>query len=110
MTKSRIDFILSSISDIQGSIRAIDNKLIAILVLIILPVSKLETIVAVFIKQIAINSIVGYVLLIVFLITWLLSLIYTLLGILAVDNPAKHIENLKGMKGVFYGNGLFSFK
>jgi hypothetical protein len=110
MIKSKIDFILASINDIQGTIRAIDNKLIAILVLILLPISKLETIVTVFIKQIEINVFIGYVLLICFLISWTLSLIYALLGLLALENPAKHITDSQKMKGIFFGNKLFNMK
>lgn len=110
MLKSKMDFILASINDIQNTIRAIDNKLIAILVLILLPASKLEVLVTVFFKQIELNDFIGYALLICFLITWLLSLIYVLLGLLSLENPTKHIKDSQKMKGVFYGNSLFKKK
>ena len=89
MTKSKIEFAIASITDIQSTIRAIDNKLIAILVLILLPLSKLDIIVAVFKKLIPISPFCGYVFLICFIITWLFSLTYTMLGLLALENPAQ---------------------
>lgn len=110
MSKSKINFVLASITDIQNAIRALDNKLIAILVLILFPVSKLDTIVTVYKKLIQFSSVLGYISLIIFIISWLSSILYTVIGLLALDNPEKHIQNPDKCDGTFYGIGLFKSK
>ena len=43
----------------------------------------------------------------IFLISWLLSLIFSILCILSIDNPTNKIENDCNAKGLFYGSDLF---
>jgi hypothetical protein len=100
-------FLISSIEDIQGIIRAIDNKLIAIIVLILLPVSKLESIVMVFNKLIISVPFWGYLLLFTFVLFWLLSLLFSFLGILGIENPKKHIYGSQNLTGYFYNGNMF---
>jgi len=108
--KEKTDFIISSILDIQSTIRAIDNKLIAIIVFVLLPVSKLDVIVLVFMKHIANNPFVGYFLLFIFILFWVLSFIFSLLGILGLENPAKHIQGSNNLKGIFYNGDIYKIR
>lgn len=106
----KYDFILSSISDIQSAIRAIDNKLIALLVLLMLPITKLDVLIAVFAKIIDWSVFYGYSILLIFVTVWLLGFISTLLGILSIENPSKHIKNADSVDGLFYGGKRFQIK
>lgn len=105
--EKKMEFLLASISDIQSTIRAFDNKIIAIMVVIILPLSQLKLLISIYSHMIYDYPFIGILTLSVFIITWLLSLIFSILCILSIDNPANKIENDCNAKGIFYGAGLF---
>lgn len=112
MTQStnKYNFFVSSINDIQLTIRAIDNKLIALLVLLILPITKLDVLITVFIKLIDWNAIYGYASISIFTLIWVTGLIMTFLGIISIENPSKHIKGANSFQGIFYSVGDFKIK
>ncbi|WP_319231936.1 hypothetical protein [Draconibacterium orientale] len=105
--EKQIEFLLASINDIQSTIRAFDNKIIAIIVVIILPLSQLKLLISIYSHLIIDYLFIGILTLSVFVITWLLSLIFSILCILSIENPASKIVNDCNAKGIFYGAGLF---
>ena len=105
--EKKIDFLLASINDIESTIRAFDNKIIAILVIIILPLSQLKLLISIYMHLIRDYPFFGVVALVIFAITWLLSFIFSFLCLLSIDNPINRIDNDCNAKGIFYGTGLF---
>ncbi|MDP4209653.1 MAG: hypothetical protein Q8928_12640 [Bacteroidota bacterium] len=105
--EKKIDFLIASINDIQSTTRAFDNKIIAIMVVIIFPLSQLKLLISIYTKIISDYQLIGIIGLSLFIITWLLSLIFSFLCILSIDNPSNKINNDCNAKGIFYGTGLF---
>lgn len=107
---NKLDFIYASIADTQATIRAVDVKIGALLVAVLMPFSNLGRICAHFqnISQ-NYNETLALVLLVLFFCVWILSIITLIRGLSAVDNPAKHIVNSENYKGSFYGGNLYNF-
>jgi hypothetical protein len=115
----RNEFLLSSIGDIQGTIRAMDTKLIGILIFLMLPLSHIGKIffyckhaLIIYCWHCPFCFIATIALIILFCSSWLLTIITALKGISAIDNPSSHLcqnelqeENFP--KGVFYNGDLF---
>jgi len=104
------DFILAAINDTQAIIRAIDVKVAALLMGLLVPLSSLGKIWnhLVHISSITTNYFaiaIGSA----FLVTWLMAVLSLVRTLSAIDNPANHIVNSNDHKGVFYGGGLFQF-
>ena len=102
-----IDFLIASINDIQSTIRAFDNKIIAIMVIIILPLSQLKLVISIYTHLILDYPFWGFIAISAFVIAWFSSLIFSFLCILSIDNPTNKVENDCNAKGIFYGAGLF---
>lgn len=85
----------------QGVIRAVDKKLSFILVILLLPISKLNAI-----KGHVVNLINGFdhtaafLLVSLFALSWAAAFIATLRGLSSIDNPSKHLNPIK--LGLFY--------
>lgn len=107
---NKVTFIAGAILDIQSTIRAIDVKIGALLVAVLMPFSNLGRICAHFqnISQ-CYNKPLTLVLLVLFFSAWVLSIIALIRGIAAIDNPANHIVNSSEYKGSFYGGNLYNF-
>lgn len=110
----KAEYLYQSIIDIQGTIRAIDAKVAAVLIILSLPFSVAGKILSRF-CQIPVISSGGwetflYWIFWVFCGAWLLSFIAALGGIMGIDDPGTHI-NKDGtpVKGSFYNAGLFAF-
>ncbi|MFW9880289.1 MAG: hypothetical protein ACFFG0_45020 [Candidatus Thorarchaeota archaeon] len=77
----------------QGTIRAIDNKLNFIMIILVIPIMKLNAIYShanSFITQH--ETFVSYVMLLLFVLFWGLAFIFTLRGLSSIDNSSKHID------------------
>lgn len=106
--KNKISFIKDSILDIQETIRAIDTKIAALLVILCVPFTMLGNISS-HIEHIIKN---GYkysiVIIIIFILSWAFSLVSIIRAVSAIDNPSNHIINSSSFKGIYYGKYLFT--
>jgi hypothetical protein len=115
MDNLRKEFLIASIADIQSTIRAIDTKLISILVILLIPITTVGK-VALYIHHFLISNppiylhIIMVFTLILFVLFWLLSLFAVLNGISSIDNPSEHLCDLNCSKGTFYNGGLYPVK
>ncbi|MCU0645014.1 MAG: hypothetical protein MUC94_12230, partial [bacterium] len=106
-------FLLSSIQDIQNTIRAIDAKIFAFFVILIIPLTKLSTIIST-IMIVAQNK-SWYILfwavplIFVFCISWIISFYASYKAIISRDNPADRIDGVLP-DGLYYGSFLFPEK
>ncbi|MDP1740804.1 hypothetical protein [Polaromonas sp.] len=104
---TRTDFAKASIDDCQLTIRALDVKCGAILVLLLAPLTGAGSIFD------SLESIeprgCGYFLGALFFGTWAVSLLSLIRGLAPLDNPSLHILDHKNFTGTFYRGGLFNF-
>ncbi len=104
-----VSFMRDSILDIQSTIRALDTKVAALLVVLLAPLSNLGKI----INHVD-NYLIKYpdnwhlVVVMFFAVSWALALIASIRVISAIDNPAGHIINADEYSGVYYSGGLFN--
>lgn len=105
----KLQFIRDSILDIQSTIRVIDTKIAVLLVILLSPLSNLGSI------STHIESFVtkfpdcfDWFIVLIFIISWVLSVIAAIRVISSIDNPASHIVNNDKYSGVFYSGGLYS--
>jgi hypothetical protein len=111
MASETKEFLYFSITDIQGTIRAIDTKLIGVLVILILPLGSLGK-VTLYISQ-ATNS--GHILIEIltwaflagFFVSWLISITISILGISSIENPTEFLSDSKYAPGTYYNGGLY---
>lgn len=101
-------FINAAIADTQGTIRAIDVKVGAIIVAILLPIQNLHRVFA-HLNHLSTQSprFIFLVAAVAFVATWLLALMTLVRALGAIDNPAKHVINSSGARGTFYSGGLY---
>lgn len=107
-------FLLSSINDIQSTIRALDTKVGFLFVVLFLPYRNCNKIYSVcysflFDKN---NEIVflNFAIIVLFLTSWCLSFISLIRAIMSIENPSSHIVNSSDYSGSFYCGGLFPIK
>lgn len=107
-----LTYLYSSIADIQGVIRAIDTKLNYLLVILVIPLTKLNGIYC--IATIANKKAFSYhvldylivLILIIFVLSWLFAFVLAMRGIIGIDNPVNHVSGTSP-KGTFYGGNLY---
>jgi hypothetical protein len=78
------EFLINSVNDIQETIRSLDNKFFGIFVLLILPLTE-----DIFLKSFSLQSCKD----ILFVILWIMSLLFTLLGIYPKEFKIELDEN-----------------
>ncbi len=101
------EFAKAALDDCQLTIRALDVKCGAVLVLLLAPLASASSI---FDSLEAITSLpLAYFLGGLFFGTWALSLFSLIRGLSPLDNPSLHILDYKGLTGAFYRSGLFKF-
>lgn len=104
----KIEFLYDSIHDIQSTIRAIDTKVATLLLVLSIPLTNVETIVNHLDKFLSKGyGIFGWILVVIFAISWALSLIAAARAISAIDKPLNHIINSERFKNTYYGGGLY---
>lgn len=96
-----INLLISSINDIQNTIRSFDNKIIAVTVILSLPLTKILTI----LKSFSTHPFI----VIIILLTWGIGYTACLQVLLSIDNPNKHIKGDTPL-GIFYSGGLFKIE
>ncbi len=99
----RNEFLYYAIQDSQGTIRAVDAKGVAALLVLVVPLSLTEHLVK-GLRTVASHSIPLGILLCGF---WCVSLLLVLLTLGPTANPAERIRGAKP-KGAFYGGALYS--
>jgi hypothetical protein len=107
----RAAFLAGSIADMQATIRAVDVKVAAILVALLIPLQNLHRVFG-HIKHFCNVSPrwPAVCIVILFLSTWLLGFVSLVRAISAIDNPAGHIINRNHVKGSFFLGGLYPLK
>lgn len=109
--EKQITFLYSAITDVQGTIRALDVKVGIVLVLLVVPLSKLgemkTSIYQIWSGNSYLGAKIGPILVIIFLLGWLLGLLFSLRSVVAIDDPSKHISGLKP-SGIYYSGDLFN--
>lgn len=105
--KEKIDFLKSSINDIQGTIRLIDAKIIALLFIILMPITQIKLIFASIELVYSYNFFIGLAVSLIMIVTWISSLTFSLLTIIGVRNPKENIPNNTNYKGLYFGDNLF---
>jgi hypothetical protein len=110
MDNLKISFMQSAVNDVQATIRAIDVKIGALLVLVLSPFANISKVFSHVDKLccrppkwlfIAIG--------IAFFTSWILALASLVRALGATNNPAAHIPGATNVKGAYFGGGLFSF-
>jgi hypothetical protein len=107
-----IKFLLAAIADCQGTIRALDTKINYLVVILIIPLTKLGSIERTCVRLLSGVGASHYVmvgLVLVFCAAWLAAAYFAYFGLVAIDNPEGHI-NSNGGTGVFYSGDLFEVK
>ncbi len=107
--ENKIDLLVHSINDIQGTIRALDAKFFAIIVFFLLPFSEISIIANAIKSLYSEYPCLAIIMLILTLIVWVLGLLYTFLGIYSISNPSSRVEGVSeaGTKGLFYQPNIF---
>ena len=108
--ESKIDFIKSSITDVQSTIRAIDAKIIALLFMTIIPITQIKVIYFSFSMIEQKTSFWSILILIILIVSWASSLTFSFLTLLGVKNPRQNIPNNGNFKGIYFGDNLFVLK
>jgi hypothetical protein len=104
-----LTFLYSSINDMQAVIRALDAKLSGLLVIFCIAINKLDLLHDAGQKFVSAHPRSGYLLVTTFFVAWLLGMLSAFLGLVAIDNPAAHID-CTNINGTFYSGRLFSPK
>jgi len=111
MKEHQVQYLYSSLSDIQSTIRAVDTKVSYLLVILFIPLTKLNAIYT-HIKALLLHeskgiSIISGVLAFLFCLAWIISIWCALRAIIAIDNPKHHIDGDKP-ESKFYPADLFN--
>lgn len=109
INQAALTFLYSSINDIQAVIRALDAKLSGLLVIFCIAINKFDLLHDAGQNFISAHPRSGYLLVATFFVAWLLGIWSAFLGLVAIDNPAAHIE-CANPNGTFYSGRLFSPK
>jgi len=106
--ENKLDFLTSSISDIQATIRAIDVKVAALLVVLLTPFQNLNRIFShIDHFRSKPDNLILLIIVILFIFSWFISLVALVRAIGAIDNPSRHIINSSNCNGTYYGAGLY---
>jgi len=110
MDNLKAAFLETAISDAQATVRAIDVKVGALLILLLAPFANISRVFAHVDKLCNGSSKLAFIVIsVVFFGSWLLALIALVMAMGALNNPGDHIVGKKETKGSFYGAGLFPF-
>ena len=112
MDDRHLQFLYSSISDIQSTIRATDTKVGALMIVLLVPVSSLGKVFFVlrsFYKASEFGAwkAAFWIYAGLFSLTWLLAFLAAFRVFLAIHNPREHIKSAPENGGRFYRGGLF---
>lgn len=110
-----LDFLYQSISDTQGTIRAIDTKLSIIIAILSLPFTTIGKICNRFYRipelyQQYPQKALAYTMFTVFGLLWLMAFVISFRGLIGIDNPSLHIKKSNNIKGIFFNGDLYRCK
>jgi hypothetical protein len=105
----KIEFVINSINDIQGTIRAIDAKFFGTIALFLLPLTEIDEISKAFKNLYTHGESLTSLVLIVLIIVWLIGIILSFTGIYSISNPSHSICGVSEAKtkGLFYQPNQF---
>lgn len=105
----KIEFVINSINDIQGTIRAIDAKFFGTIALFLLPLTEIGEISKAFKNLYTHGECLTSLVLIVLIIVWLVGIILSFIGIYSISNPSDSISGVSEAKtkGLFYQPNQF---
>lgn len=109
----KIGFLYQSITDMQGTIRAIDTKLGIGMVILSLPFTTISGIYNRFFAiplkcPTPLSQFAAYVAFAIFGLLWAVAFYSAMKGLVGVDNPACHITGYKkSLSGIFYSAGIY---
>lgn len=111
-TKDKNQFLYESLADLQGTIRAVDIKVSFLLVFLLLPLTKLDTI-YLKIKELLFGvptslTIISGIAGCLFIIIWILAFWCTFRTLIAIDDPKHHIDGGRP-ESCFYPAFLFNY-
>ena len=108
-------FLYQSISDTQGTIKAIDAKIGFLLIFLVIPITNVNRIYLMLLPLLSqklphLFLYVHYAWIAAFCSCWFLAFVAAVKGITALDNPALHINNIDNPRnGTFYFGGSYKF-
>lgn len=108
----RFDYLISSINDIQNTIRAIDTKVGFLLVFLGIPITALTKIYSVLSALLDSYDFrwwkwIVSIYIVLFVISWSLSFLAAVRVLTSIHNPIAHIKNPPTNHGTFFVGGLF---
>jgi hypothetical protein len=103
---NRLDFMTSSLGDIQATIRALDVKISAVMVCMFSPIAVSDKIYD-FLKENALKDhrAVIYWITIWFILSWITAVFLLIRAIGAIENPSSRVQHKTG--GTYYAGNLF---
>lgn len=113
---NKSEYLYQSITDIQGTVRAIDAKLIAIIAFLVIPLTNIGKIAQYCNYNIQgwgknqILFVFGVITMLLFAVSWFGALITAFKGLTSIDNPVVHLSDKVCPSGTYYNGGLFSIK
>ena len=105
-------FLYASITDIQSSIRVNDTKAAVVIGILVIALSNTGKIYLNF-SKLHESLYCGpsqwqlWLLIILFLLTWLTSFIAAIRAVIAIHNPSSHVSATNHPSGTFYNGGLY---
>lgn len=108
MASNRFSFLLASVEDIQGTIRALDAKVFGVLVVLLLPLTEFTDVMGAATAFLHSNVPWKVATAVLFFLLWIIAGVSAFLTVYPLDNPSARIE-IDGdePKGRFYGTGIF---
>ena len=107
------EFLYNSITDFQSTIRAIDIKMSFLLVILLIFISKINTINTIIISLVCLNgkieNITYLIIGILFTMFWGIAFISALRVLIPISNPCEHITGGE-LEGYFYPAFLYKIK
>jgi hypothetical protein len=109
------EYLISSIVDIQGTIRALDSKVGIIFVILSIPfgsIGKIYNTCKILLlsgSKAAPYFNIHLFLIFIFLILWILAFICAVRAVISIENPSEHIVNSGDYTGFFYCGGMYQF-
>lgn len=109
--EKKIEFVINSINDIQGTIRAIDAKFFGTIALFLLPLTEIDEISKAFKGLYDNHECLTVLALSILIACWIIGILLSFIGIYSISNPSDSIKNVSeaNIKGVFYQPHQFKF-
>ncbi len=109
----RFDYLISSINDIQNTIKAVDTKVGFLLVFLGVPITALTKIYSILYALFNRYEFqwwkwIVFIYICLFVVSWVLSFLTAVRVLTSIHNPVAHIKNPPTNHGTFFVGGLFT--